>query len=136
MSVVTDVIAAERKTAVREPLYADRIFGRRWTTEQLHALAVKDQEVQRHVEYGAARIALSGRAHAVNSARIRSLVIETMGGVCGTYWMFTALQMAQLALANPHLLNRAQYNLLIAPLEAAEAVAARAERATDRAIAA
>lgn len=129
MSVVTDVIAAERKTAVRGPRHADRIFGRRWTPEQLHALAAKDQEVQRHVEYGAARIALSGRAHAVNADRIRSMVVEAMGGVCGTYWMFTALQMAQSALANPHLLNRAQYDLLVAPLEAAEAVATRADGA-------
>jgi hypothetical protein len=132
MSVVTDFIAAERKTVVQELPHADRIFGRRWTPEQLYVLAAKDQEVQRHVEYRTARIALSCQDHTANAARIRSMVVEAMGGVCGTYWMFTALQMAQLALANPQLLTRAQYNLLVAPLEAAEAVAAR----TDEAIAA
>jgi hypothetical protein len=125
--VVADVLAAGRTTAAGEPPYAGRILGRRWTTDQLYALADRDRKVQRHVEHGAARIALAAYFPTVDTAALRSLVTATMGTIAGTYWMVAALHLAQLALAHPQLLTPTQYNLLLAPLEAAEAVPAPAD---------
>jgi hypothetical protein len=104
-----------------------RILGRRWTTDQLHALAASDRKAQQHVEHGAARSALAAYFPTVDTAVLRSLVTATMGTIAGTYWMVAALHLAQLALAHPELLTPTQYNLLLAPLEAAEAVPAPAD---------
>ena len=109
---------------------SNRILGRRWTTDQLYALADRDRKVQRHVERGAARIALAAHFPTVDTAALRSLVTATMGTIAGTYWMVAALHLAQLALAHPELLTPTQYSLLLAPLEAAEAVPAPAESLT------
>jgi hypothetical protein len=128
-AVATEVITAERMTTEGEPPQAHRILGRRWTTDQLYALAARDLKVQRHVEHGAARIALAAHFPAVDTAAIRSMVIATMGTIAGTYWMVAALHLAQLALAHPELLTPTQYGLLLAPLEAAEAVPAAIEAA-------
>jgi hypothetical protein len=123
-ATVTEVITADRMTAAGELPPAHRILGRRWTTDQLHALAARDRKVQHHVEHGAARIALAARFPTVDTAVLRAMVTATMGTIAGTYWMVAALHLAQLALAHPELLTPHQYNLLLAPLEAADAVPA------------
>ena len=102
----------------------DRILDRSWTAGQLHALAARDRKVQQHVEHGCARMALAAHFHTVDTAALRTLVTSVMGSIAGTYWMVAALHLAQLALAHPHLLTSFQYELLLAPLEAAEAVPA------------
>jgi hypothetical protein len=109
---------------------SNRILGRRWTTDQLYALADRDRKVQRHVEHGAARIALAAYFPTVDTAALRSLVTATMGTIAGTYWMVAALHLAQLALVHPELLTPTQYSLLLAPLEAAEAMPVPAESLT------
>ena len=123
-AVATDLITAARTAPAGEPPYAGRILGRRWTTDQLHALAARDRRVQHHVEHGAARTALAPYFPTVDTAILRAMVTATMGTIAGTYWMVAALHLAQLALAHPELLTPVQYSLLLAPLEAAEAVPA------------
>jgi hypothetical protein len=120
MSVIT--IAPETMTPAGERPQEHRILGRAWTADQLHALAARDRRAQQHVEHAAARAALAAHFPTVDTAAIRSMVTTTVGTIAGTYWMVAALHLAQLALAHPHLLTPAQYNLLLAPLEAAEAV--------------
>ncbi|RAX45288.1 hypothetical protein DQ354_11140 [Arthrobacter sp. AQ5-06] len=110
--------------AMESILHSRRIVGRTWTPEQLHALAVTDREAQRQVEHRSARIALVDRAHLVDADRIRSIVVESMGGIAGTYYMVAALHLAELAITYPQLLTDTQYNVLLAPLEAAEQIAA------------
>ncbi|MET3175716.1 hypothetical protein [Arthrobacter sp. UYCu721] len=105
-----------------------RIIGRTWVPEQLHALALTDREAQRHVEHMSARLALVDRAHLVDANRIRAMVVESMGGIAGTYYMVAALLLAELAITYPQQLTDAQYNLLLSPLEAAEQVAAAGTR--------
>jgi hypothetical protein len=127
MPVIT--IAPDTMTPAGEYRHEHRILGRAWTAEQLHALAARDRKVQQHVEHGPARAALAAHAASVDTAVLRSLVTAAMGCIGGTYWMVAALHLAQLALAHPHLLTPAQYDLLLAPLEAAEAVPAASEHA-------
>lgn len=103
---------------------AGRILGRSWTTDQLYALADRDRKVQRHVEHGAARSALAAYFPTVDTGALRTMVTAVMGTIAGTYWMVAALHLAQLALLHPQLLTPVQYSLLVAPLEAAEAVPA------------
>lgn len=105
-----------------------RIIGRTWVPEQLQALALTDREAQRHVEHMSARLALVDRAHLVDANRIRAMVVESMGGIAGTYYMVAALLLAELAITYPQQLTDAQYNLLLSPLEAAEQVAAAGTR--------
>lgn len=123
MSAATDVITAPA-ARVPVPAPADRILGRPWTPEQLHALAEKDRQVQRHVEYARARMALAAHAPFIDAAGVRAMVTRTLRTTAGTYWIIAALHLAQLALACPHLLTPLQRDLLLAPLEAAEALAA------------
>ncbi len=99
-----------------------RIIGRTWVPEQLHALALADREAQRHVEHMSARLALVDLAHLVDSSRIRAMVVESMGGIAGTYYMVAALLLAELAITYPQHLTDTQYNLLLSPLQAAEQV--------------
>jgi hypothetical protein len=108
-----------------------RIFGRNWTPEQLLALAVMDRKVQRHVQHMPARIALVARARLVDDGGLRSMVVNTMGGIDGTYYMVAALQLALLALTFPQLLTDAQYHLLVSPLEAAEQIVDDTRTADD-----
>jgi hypothetical protein len=110
--------------AMENTLHSRRIVGRTWTPEQLYVLAATDREAQRHVEHMSARIALVDRAHLVDADRIRSIVVECMGGIAGTYYMVAALHLAELAITYPQLLTDTQYNVLLAPLEAAEQIAA------------
>jgi hypothetical protein len=98
----------------------DRIFGHLWSPSQLLAVAAKDQEVQQNLAHMEARIAVANYAEMMSTNKIRHMVVETMGGVSGTYYMVAALHMAQLALAFPELLTQEQHALLLAPLEAAE----------------
>jgi hypothetical protein len=127
MTVIT--LAPDTPTGPMTPAGEDRILGRAWTAEQLHALAARDRRVQQHVEHGPARTALAAHAAGVDTAGLRALVTAAMGCIAGTYWMVAALHLAQLALAHPHLLTPLQYELLLAPLEAAEAVAPEPARA-------
>jgi hypothetical protein len=124
MSVVTDVIVDARLTPAGVLPREYRIRGRSWTPVQLHALAAKDRKVQQHVEHRTARTVLAAYFPSVDTAVLRSMVTKTMGTTAGTYWMVAALHLAELALAHPHLLTPFQYRLLLAPLEAAEAVPA------------
>lgn len=105
-----------------------RIIGRTWVPEQLQALALTDREAQRHVEHMSARLALVDRAHLVDANCIRAMVVESMGGIAGTYYMVAALLLAELAITYPQQLTDAQYKLLLSPLEAAEQVAAAGTR--------
>jgi hypothetical protein len=124
MSVVTDVIVDARLAPAGDLPREHRILGRSWTPVQLHALAAKDRKIQQHVEHRTARTALAVYFPSVDTAALRSLVTRTMGTTAGTYWMVAALHLAELALAYPQLLTPFQYRLLLAPLEAAEAVPA------------
>ncbi|MDJ0314199.1 hypothetical protein [Arthrobacter sp. H35-D1] len=103
--------------------HSGRVIGRIWTSEQLHALASMDRKVQRHVEHRSARRALVSRAHLVDANHIRAKVVESLGGVAGTYYMVAALHLAELAITCPQQLTDTQYNLLLSPLDAAEQVA-------------
>jgi hypothetical protein len=127
MTVLT--LAPDTLTGPMTPAGEDRILDRTWTAEQLHALAARDRRVQQHVEHGPARAALAAHAAGADTAALRAMVRQTMGTSAGTYWMVAALHLAQLALAHPHLLTPLQYELLLAPLEAAEAVPAAPEHA-------
>ncbi|MDQ6739834.1 MAG: hypothetical protein M3021_05585 [Actinomycetota bacterium] len=100
----------------------DRIIGRTWVPEQLHALALADREAQRHVEHMSARLALVDLAHLVDTNRIRTMVVQSMGGIAGTYYIVAALLLAELAITYPQQLTNTQYNLLLSPLQAAEQV--------------
>jgi hypothetical protein len=122
MSVSTDATAADRMAVAGERPQAGRILSRPWTTDQLHALAARDRKAQQHVEHAAARCALATYFPTVDTAALRTMVTEVMGTIAGTYWMVAALHLAQLALAHPELLTPVQYHLLLAPLEAAEAI--------------
>jgi hypothetical protein len=104
----------------------DRIFGRLWSPSQLLVVAAKDQEVQQNLAHMEARIAVTNYAGMISTNKIRHMVIETMGGVSGTYYVVAALHLALLALAFPELLTQEQHALLLAPLEAAEQETARA----------
>ena len=126
MSVITDATAAPTLRRAGKQAQEHRILGRRWTAEQLHALAARDRKVQQHVEHGAARMALAAHFPTVDTTALRSMAAAAMGTTAGTYRMVAALHLAQLALDHPRLLTPVQYRLLLAPLEAAEAVAAPA----------
>lgn len=124
MPVVTDIIGPAETSAGGEQTPAHRILERRWTPDQLHALAARDLKVQRHVEHAAARLALARYFPTVDTTALRTMVTATIGTTAGTYWMVAALHLAQLALSHPQALTPIQYSLLLAPLEAAEATAA------------
>jgi hypothetical protein len=99
---------------------SDRTFARKWSARQLLAVAEKDQEVQQHLAHMEARIALADYADMISTNKIRHMVVQTMGGLAGTYYIVAALHLALLALAFPELLTHTQHALLLAPLEAAE----------------
>lgn len=112
-------------------LQPSRIIGRTWVPKQLHALALMDKEVQRHVEHMSARLALVDLAHLVDSTRIRKMVVESLGGIAGTYYIVAALLLAELAITFPQQLTDTQYKLLLSPLEAAEQVDETAHASLD-----
>lgn len=103
-----------------------RIFGRRWSPEQLRTMAEVHTECQRDVEHMRAHLALIDCACQVDTGKIRSMISRTMGTLAGCYEIAAALQFAQLALAFPQLLTRHQFTLLVRPLEAAESLEAEA----------
>lgn len=113
----------QRGDVMETILISNRISGRAWTPEQLHALAEADRKAQRHVEHMAARVALANHSHLVDVRKLGTLVADCLGTSAGTYWMAAALHLAQLAIAFPQLLTDVQRALLLAPLEAAERLA-------------
>lgn len=109
------------KTSV---LPSPRIFDVAWTREQLIAVAEANRESQEHSAYHGAARAMAGTGRHIDTARIRALVIEVMGGIEDTYYICSSLQSAHLAISFPDRFTKRQIDLLTSPLEAALCIGA------------